>query len=71
MEINSVQFSFQSPPVPGLRVQRGDVVHALARHFEARLPERGDNIVAVFDRTVLDTLEQVVPDQVAGGRFEP
>ncbi len=71
MEINSVQFSFQSPPVPGFGVQRGDVVHALARHFKARLLERGDNIVAVFDRTVLDTLEQVVPDQVAGGRFEP
>ncbi|WP_420447352.1 hypothetical protein [Candidatus Palauibacter sp.] len=67
MEINSVQFSFQSPPVSGLRVQRGDVIHALARHFEARLPERGDNIVAVFDRAVLDTLEQVVPDQVSGG----
>ncbi|WP_420447349.1 hypothetical protein [Candidatus Palauibacter sp.] len=61
MEINSVHFSFQSPPVPGLRVQRGDVIHTLARHFEARLPERGDNIVAVLDRTMLDTLEQVVP----------
>ena len=71
MEINSVQFSFQSPPVPGFGIQRGDVLHALARHFKARLPERGDNIVAVFDRTVLDTLEQVVTDQVAGGGFEP
>ena len=66
LEVNSVQFSFQPPPVPGLRVQRGDVVHALARHFEARLPQGGDDIEPVPHRALLDTLEQVVPDQVAG-----
>ena len=43
----------------------------MARHFEARLPERGDDIVAVAHHAVLDALEDVVPDQVAGGRFEP
>ena len=44
-ELLSIQFSFQPPPVPALRVQRGDVVLALARHFEARLPQGGDDIV--------------------------
>ena len=43
----------------------------MARHFEARIPERGDDIVAVAQHAVLDTLEEVVPDQVAGGGFEP
>ena len=71
LEVNSVQFSFQSPPLPRLRVQRRDVVHALARHFEARLAQSGDDLVAIPHRPVLDALEQVVPDQVAGGRFEP
>ena len=71
LEVNSVQFSFQPPPVPGLGVQCRDVVLALARHLEARLPERGDDLVAVPHRPVLDALEQVVPDQVARGGFEP
>ena len=43
----------------------------MARHFEARLPERGDNIVAVAHHAVLDTLEEVVADQVARRCFEP
>jgi len=43
----------------------------LARHFEARVPERGDDIVAVPHHAVLDALEQVVPDQVARRGFEP
>jgi len=43
----------------------------LARHFEARLPQGGDDLGPVPHRSVLDTLEQVVPDQVAGGGFEP
>ena len=43
----------------------------MARHFEARPPQCGDDIVAVAHHAVLDALEQVVPDQVAGGRFEP
>ena len=43
----------------------------MARHFEARLPEGGDDIVAIPHHALLDALEQVVPDQVAGGGFEP
>ena len=43
----------------------------MARHFEARLPEGGDDFVAIPHRAVLDALEQVVPDQVARGGFEP
>jgi len=43
----------------------------LARHFEARPPQRGDDIGTVAHHSVLDALEQVVPDQVAGGGFEP
>ena len=71
LEVKCVQSSFQPPPVSGLGVQRRDVVLALARHFEARLPQGGDDLVAIPHRTVFDTLEQVVPDQVAGGGFEP
>ena len=44
---------------------------ALARHFETRLPKGGDDIGPVPRRAVLDALEQVVPDQVSGGGFEP
>ena len=43
----------------------------MARHFEARLPEGGDDLGPVAHRAVLDALEQVVPDQVAWGGFEP
>ena len=43
----------------------------MARHFEARLPQRGDDIGALPHHAVLDTLEEVVPDQVAGRGFEP
>ena len=43
----------------------------MARHFEARLPQRGDDIGALPHHAVLDTLDQVVPDQVARGCFEP
>ena len=46
------------------------IVLALARHFEARLPQGGDDIKPVPHGAVLDALEQVVPDQVAGGGFE-
>ena len=71
VEVLSIQFSFQPPPVPGLGVQRGQVVLALARHLKARFPQRGDDIGTVLHRGALDALEQVVPDQVAGGGFEP
>jgi len=40
-------------------------VLALAWHFEARLPKRGDDIGAIPHHAVLDALEQVVPDEVA------
>ena len=66
-----VQPSFQPPPVPGRGVQRRDVVSALARHFEARLPQGRDDLFAILHRAVLDALEQVIPDQVARGGFEP
>ena len=66
LEVKCVQLSFQPPPVPGRRIQDRQVVLALARHFEARLPQGGDDIGPVPHRAVLDTLEQVVPDQVAG-----
>ena len=71
VEVNSVQCSFQPPAFPRLGVQRGEIVLALARHFEARLPQRGDDIVAAAHHAVLDALDQVVPDQVAGRGFEP
>ena len=71
LEVKGVQPSLQPPAVPGLGVHRGEVFLALARHFKARLPERGDDIEAVFHRAVLDALEQVVPDQVSGRGFEP
>ena len=70
VEVLSIQFSFQPPTVPGLRVQRGEIVLALARHFEARLPQCRDDLVAVAHHAVLDALEQVVPEQVAGGGFQ-
>jgi len=70
-EVKGVQPSLQPPTVPGLRVHRGQVFLALARHFQARLPKRGDDIEAVLHRAVLDALNQVVPDQVVGRGFEP
>jgi len=42
----------------------------LARHFKASLTQRVYDLVAIPYRAVLDTLEQVVPDQVARGGFE-
>ena len=69
-EVMCVQLSFQTPPVPRRGIQRRQVVLALARHLQARLPQGGDDIGPIPYRAVLDTLEQVVADQVAGGRFE-
>ena len=54
----------------GRGVQRREVVLALARNLQARLPQGGDDVRPVPYRAVLDTLEQVVPDQVAGGGLE-
>ena len=66
VEVLSIQFSFQPPSVSGRGVQRRDVVLALARHFETRVLQRGDDLGPVAHHAVLDALEQVVPDQVAG-----
>jgi len=66
VEVLSIQFSFQPPAFSSFRIQRGEVVLALARHFETRLPQRGDDIGTVAHHAVLDALEQVVADQVAG-----
>ena len=66
LKSNAVQFSFQPPPVPRLRVQSGDAVHPLARHFKARLAERVHDLVPIPHGSVLDALERVVADQVAG-----
>ena len=71
LEVKGVQPSLQPPTVPGLGIHRGEVFLALPRHFKASLPERGDDIEAVFHRAVLDALEQVVPNQVARRGFEP
>ena len=43
----------------------------MARHLQPRLPKGGDDVGPVPRRAVLDALEQVVADQVAGGGFEP
>jgi len=40
-------------------------VFALARHFETRLPQRGDDIGTIPHHAVFDALDQIVPDQVA------
>ncbi len=66
LEVKGVQSSLQPPAVPGLGVHRGQVLLPLPRHFKARFTQRGDDIEAVLHRAVLDALEQVVPDQVAG-----
>ena len=66
-----VQLSFQTPPVPGRGGQRRQVVLALARHLQARLPQGCDDIGPIPYRAVLDTLEQVVADQVTGLGLQP
>ena len=42
----------------------------MARHLQARLLQGVDDIGPVLYGAVLDTLEQVVPDQIAGGGLE-
>jgi len=59
-----VQRSLQPPPLPALRVVDGHVALALARHFEFRLLQRGDDIGAALHDAVLDALHEVVPDQL-------
>ena len=60
-----VQRSLQPPPLPGFRVADGHVAVALARHFESRSLEGGDDIGAAAHDAVLDALHQIVADQLA------
>ena len=43
----------------------GHVASALARHFESRLLQGGDDVGAALHDAVLDALREVVPDQLA------
>ena len=60
-----VQRSLQPPPLPAVRLPRGHVAGALARHFKAGLLEGGDHVGAALHGAVLDALHEVVPDQLA------
>ena len=60
-----VQRSLQPPPLSAVRIPRGHVAGALARHLKAGLLQGGDDVGAAAHRAVLDALYQVVPDQVA------
>ena len=42
----------------------------MTRYFQPGLPQGADDIRTVPHRAVLDTLDQVVPDQVAGGGLD-
>ena len=64
-EVMLVQRSLQPPSFAAVRVPSGDVAVALARHFEARFLQGGDDIGAAVDYAALDALDQVVPDQLA------
>ena len=59
-----VQRSLQPPPIAAVRIPRGHVAGALARHFKAGLLQGGDDIGAALHGAVLDALHQVVPDQL-------
>ena len=59
-----VQRSLQPPPLSAVRIAGGHVAFALARHVESRLFEGRDHVGAAAHRAVLDTLHQVVPDQL-------
>ena len=60
-----VQRSLQPPPLPAVRIPRGHVAVALARHFKTRLLQGGDDVGAALHGAVLDALHQVVPEQLA------
>ena len=65
VEVMLVQRSLQPPPLPGLRVVGDDVVLALARHVEAGVPQRRDEVGAAAYDAVLDALHQAVADELA------
>ena len=65
LEVMLVQRSLQPPPLSAVRIPRGHVAVALARHVKARLLQGGDDVGAALHGTVLDALHQVVPDQLA------
>ena len=60
-----IQRSLQPPPLSAVRIAGGHVALALARHAKAGFLEGGDDVGAAAHRAVLDTLHQVVPDQLA------
>ena len=60
-----VQRSLQPPPVPAVRIAGGHVATALARHFKPRLYKRGHHVGAATHRAVLNSLHQVIADQLA------
>ena len=60
-----VQRSLQPPPLPAVRIPRGHVAVALARHVKARLLQGGDDVGAALHGAVLDALHQVVSYQLA------
>ena len=60
-----IQFPLQPPPLSAVRIAGGQIVLALARHFEADFLQGGDNVGAAPHRAVFDALHQVVADQVA------
>ena len=65
MEVVLIQFSLQPPSLPAVRIAGGQVVLALARHFEADFLQGGDHVGAAPHRALLDALHQVVTDQFA------
>ena len=73
VEVVLIQFSLQPPPLSTVRIAGGQIVLALARHFEADLLQGGNHVGAALYRAVLDALHQVVTDQFArvGFVFEP
>ena len=65
LEVMLVQRSLQPPPLPAVRIPRGHVAVALARHVKARLLQGGDDVGAALHGAVLDPLHEVVPYQLA------
>ncbi len=60
-ELLLIDRSFQSPPLPALRIQRRDVVPALPRDFETELPQALDHSGPVLDHAVRDAPAPEVP----------
>jgi len=59
-----VQRSLQPPPLAVVGIPDGHVALALTGHFEAGVLQGGDHVGAAPHGAVLDTLREVVPDQL-------